>query len=128
MTEKYLFKTDESNQNTSHTMVLDKESLHKRFMGDTELVDEILEIFLQDTLEQIAAIKKALLDKDIPLAKGHAHKLKGSCVTVSAIAMRDVVMQLEKSIEKENLKDTEKKITEVEEAFEKVRYEIKKTG
>jgi HPt (histidine-containing phosphotransfer) domain-containing protein len=65
-------------------------------MGDEELVESIIEVFLDDIPNQIQALKNFLESGDVVDAIRQAHTIKGAAANVSAEAMRAVAFDMEK--------------------------------
>jgi len=84
-------KTVAVNANT----VFDADSLLQRLMGDRELAEIILNVFLGDAPLVLKRLCDALNESDAEGARMHAHTLKGSAATVSAEALRAVAMAME---------------------------------
>jgi CheY-like chemotaxis protein/HPt (histidine-containing phosphotransfer) domain-containing protein len=75
--------------------VFDGKSLLQRLMGDRELAETILNVFLGDAPLVLKRLCDALNESDAAGARLHAHTLKGSAATVSAEALRAVALQME---------------------------------
>jgi PAS domain S-box-containing protein len=75
--------------------VFDGESLLQRLMGDRDLAETILSVFLGDAPLVLKRLCDALNESDAAGARLHAHTLKGSAATVSAEALRAVALQME---------------------------------
>ena len=63
--------------------------------GDTTVVDEILQYFLQDTPRQIAALGEAITRGNLEEVQRLAHTLKGSSSNVGAEPLREKAWSLE---------------------------------
>ncbi len=88
---------------TPETGIFDRASLMRRVMEDDELARGVIRRFLQDTPGRIVALKEALDNGDAPLARRHAHTLKGASATVSAPALREVAYLVEVEAESGNI-------------------------
>ena len=67
-------------------MALNRAELMERLGGDTELLAEVIELFLEDCPKRLAAIKAAVDERDAELIRTTAHALKGAAGTISAAA------------------------------------------
>jgi len=77
--------------------VFDKPGMLERMMGDEGMAKVILEGFLQDTPEQIQALRECLAAGDVVVAERQAHSIKGSAANVGGEALRAVAYEMEKS-------------------------------
>ncbi|MFH1313232.1 MAG: response regulator [Candidatus Eisenbacteria bacterium] len=80
--------------------VLDREDLLRRLGGDEEMVQQILETFMQDAPKQLIALKQAVEANDITLAERHAHTLKGAAGNVGARALHNAAMKAQEAAER----------------------------
>jgi HPt (histidine-containing phosphotransfer) domain-containing protein len=75
--------------------IIDHASLKEVYLGDHELLVEILEVFLEYKDSQSQAVDTAVKSRDpIEVAKA-AHKFKGALLTIGAAAASDVARALE---------------------------------
>jgi len=79
------------------TGVFNREDMLQRVDGDEELMAEIIELFLEDAPEQLSAIREAFGQADIEALGRCAHGLKGSAGNVSAPALREVALEVERA-------------------------------
>jgi HPt (histidine-containing phosphotransfer) domain-containing protein len=75
--------------------IFDGESLLLRLMGDRELAEIILNVFLGDAPQVLKRLCDALNEADVAGARLHAHTLKGSAATVSAEPLCAVALEIE---------------------------------
>jgi len=75
--------------------VFDEESVLLRLMGDRDLVQGVLNGFIQDVPSQLTRLRAYLEESNVTGVKLQAHTLKGSSATVGAEALRAVVQELE---------------------------------
>ncbi len=69
--------------------VLDRETLLARVGGDTRLLGEVIQLFLEDCPRQLSLIKTAIDDGDADRIRTTAHALKGAAGNMSAKALFD---------------------------------------
>jgi len=74
---------------------LDRSHLLEMVDGDEAAVEEILQLFLEDTVRQIAALGEAITRGDMTEVQRLAHALKGSCGNVGADVLRERAWSLE---------------------------------
>ncbi|MBF0477296.1 MAG: response regulator, partial [Deltaproteobacteria bacterium] len=94
---------------------LDRSILVDRFDGDEEFYAEILDVFLQDGAEEIAALEKAVAKSDAQLIRELGHKLKGASGNVAAMRLQDLAFKMEQAGKAgliDNALETFKKIQE----------------
>jgi PAS domain S-box-containing protein len=64
--------------------------------GDVELLDELVELFAQDSPNQVENIAAAIQEGDAKKLEESAHKLKGAAANFGARATQDVAFRLER--------------------------------
>jgi len=77
--------------------VFDREGLLDRLGGDSELVDEIVGIFLESADEQIATVESAVADGDAHRVERSAHSLKGALLNIAAESVAERALRLEQA-------------------------------
>lgn len=77
--------------------VFDREALLERLGGDSELVDEILQIFRESADELIAAVESAVSDGDLHRVERAAHSLKGALLNIAAEPVAERALRLEQA-------------------------------
>ena len=75
---------------------MDRSALLERVEGDMELLGDIIELFKEDSVRQIAAIRDALDKKQASAVERAAHTLKGTCGTLGAPEAAAAALELEK--------------------------------
>lgn len=75
--------------------VFNKKKLTQRYQGDTDLVLELCQVFLEDLTEKTTALEKAMSAENLDDLIRVAHSLKGSTGTVTAEASCDLALNLE---------------------------------
>ncbi len=75
--------------------VIDRAAALERVDGDTELLGEIAQLFLDDVDALTAEIRQAVSDADPARIMRSAHRLKGSVATLAAHAAADAALRLE---------------------------------
>jgi len=82
---------------TPSAAVFNRADFLARMMGDEELLRMIQETFLEDMPVQIKALEKLVARGEADLAAAQAHMIKGAAGNVSAGALREVAVALEKA-------------------------------
>jgi len=85
---------------TSHPIAeeypeLDRAQLHHTTCGDFEFEQELLREYLQNAQEKLGDIATALQAGDAPRVRAAAHALKGSSLTVGAMALGNLSKEME---------------------------------
>ena len=75
---------------------LDRGALLDRVEGDMQLLGDIIELFKEDSVRQLAAIHEALDKKDASTLRRAAHTLKGTCGSLGAPEAAATALELEK--------------------------------
>ena len=75
--------------------VFNKLSLLTRVCGDEELCEELIRLFLENTPQYIDGLKSSLSKKDVKTLQMQAHTLKGSAITIGAMALSQVAQEME---------------------------------
>lgn len=102
---------------SAENVLYDRDALLERIGGDEDLIQVILQVFLEETPEIINALKLALDQDDIAGAKIQAHTLKGSCANVSAENLRALAYDIEKACREEDLAQAKTVFEQVPEAI-----------
>lgn len=79
----------------SETPVIDTSAGLLSTGGDSELLDELVSIFLQTTPAQLAKMKAATAAGDSTTARLEAHSLKGAAGTLGANGIRELAEDIE---------------------------------
>ena len=61
-----------------------------------EMLPELLELFLEDSVEQIESLKQAVSSQDSSMLRNAAHKMKGGAASVAAMPLSDACGVMEK--------------------------------
>ncbi|MCE5341163.1 MAG: response regulator [Planctomycetaceae bacterium] len=70
-------------------------SLLMERIGDEELVDEIIPVFIKDNEGRVQLLAEAVRKQDSPEVKFYAHSIKGACGTVGSPILFELGKQLE---------------------------------
>ena len=101
-----------------------KELLELQEEGASNIVEEIVDIFLEDTPKRMVRIRDAMDSADPPALAHNAHALKGSCTVIGAVKMRDLCDELEKMGEASRLNDAEAQFRRLDRELGRVRREL----
>ena len=78
------------------TLTVDHDLLMKRVAGDVQLLNDVVQVFLQDCPVRLAAIKAAVDGRDAEQIRTTAHALKGAAGNLSAQGLFDAAGTLER--------------------------------
>ena len=128
MIDKWLFEKGASHQNgTAHqdTMpvkdIFDKAGLLDRLMGDDELAIKIFSVFLKDVPQKYTDLKKAVEECDADLAARIAHSLNGASGNIGALALQDIVSEIELAVKSRDMNKASSLIPKIDEQIEILR-------
>jgi two-component system sensor histidine kinase/response regulator len=101
--------------------VFDRAAALMRVEGDTELLVEIIEVFLDDSPRLLSQIREALKREDLKLLEQAAHTLKGSVGNFCAPAAYAAALKLEKIGGEGNVEKAQEAWIDLERAMEQLR-------
>ncbi len=83
--------------------VFDKDEALKMFEGDEEFLKELVEVFINDTPEQMSEVREAVDSRNSKTIEKSAHKLKGAVANFGKNATTDTAFKLETMGKENNL-------------------------
>lgn len=96
---KWLHRKDDSNPSERSTpekgSVLDIDELMERVEGDSEFAQEIIQLYLTNTKDQINSLKDAVNKQDREVITYLAHSLIGSSGDIGASSMQEIAGKIE---------------------------------
>ncbi len=92
---------------------IDMNDTMERLGGDKELLDELLQVFMEEAPLKIADLELAMKTADYDLAMKRAHALKGSSAAVGAFLSRDLCFELEKASRAKDLQKMQNDLNNV---------------
>lgn len=113
---------------TNRDTVFDYENFLQRVGGDEDLAKEILEVYLQDAPNQLEKLRLALKDVNFSVIHRQAHTLKGASDNISAYALRDISLCLEKIAESGDVEQMKNLFVKIETEFERLRSTLEQSG
>lgn len=99
---------------------VNKESLMERVDYDLELLAELVEIYEEDTAENIESIKAAIGSQDAGQLEKSAHSLKGSSSNMSAELVVEFASKLEQAGRNGDFEETDDILSSLNEEFNRV--------
>ena len=110
-----------SGQEAATGGVFDQVAALTRVEGDTELLLEIIEVFLDDSPRLMGRIREALKRRDLKSLEQAAHTLKGSVGNFGAPIAYAAALKLEKIGREGNVERAQEAWMELEEAMEQLK-------
>lgn len=83
--------------------VFDKADFLERLEGDFELARQLGEMFIDDSRETLEVIRDRLADNDAEGVSRAAHSIKGASSNLSALRLRNVSAELERTAKQNSL-------------------------
>jgi HPt (histidine-containing phosphotransfer) domain-containing protein len=112
----------------SDSPILDAEALEERIGGDSELLAEIIAIFLDRYPGVMSKLKQAAAVRDSSALEKAAHSLRGYLVNFHAQASSEVALELELKGRTGDLTDADPALARLEREIERLLPVLKKMG
>ena len=104
--------------------VFDRAGLLERLLGDEELVQTVLEGFLEDIPRQIASLQGFLETGNVAGAERQAHAIKGAAANVGGEGVRSLAFEMEMKGRSGDLEGMKARMDSFRAAFEQLRQAI----
>lgn len=114
-----------SKVNTETDMCFNKDKLVERFGGDEEIIEIVLDSFLQEAPDLIEAIGHAIDENDAEGVRLNLHALKGSAANVNADLLRKAALDMETQAKVQNFNSFVLKFEAVINEYNKFIREVK---
>lgn len=85
--------------------------------NEPDVINEIVDVYIEDVPSQIQAIKECIKQKDTDLLKRLAHTLKGASANIGANTLLSLSLQMEAASELEDWAKSAELILEIRDAF-----------
>lgn len=99
--------------------IIDFASALERIGGDTEFLDELIEIYIEDFESTYESLLEAVGSQDFKAIQELGHSLKGSSANLSLIQLRDTAYLVETAGGELNLELAQRGTTELKTEFER---------
>jgi len=109
-------------------VIFDPEALLKRLMGDRRLAGVVVNGFLGGFPSQMSNLRERFAERDGPGARVQAHTLRGSAATVSAVALCDIALEMERAAAAGHLDGFGELLPRAAEEFERFKSALKEGG
>ena len=85
--------------------------------GEEDVVTELIDLFLEDTTQQLAAMKEAIDQFETEVLQLNAHALKGSCGNLGIIGMAKISAAVEEKAKFGLIVEADQLLTQLEDQF-----------
>lgn len=109
---------------SSELPVLDRSVLKSSLGDDTDLIEEILELFKETTPEIVENLDNAADEGNIEGVKRSAHSLKGSSGNIGAKALEETMRDIESACADEELEHIRNKVSDGIGEFNRLKSEL----
>ena len=89
--------------------------------GDMDFVDELVDTFLDDGVEQVAALRAAVATSDMPALVRPAHSLKSSSFNLGAMQLGELCKELEELARSNVVVDAPARVDSIAAGFDRAR-------
>ncbi|MBU0716441.1 MAG: PAS domain S-box protein [Verrucomicrobia bacterium] len=111
-------KADKTIQKSEPAVVFDSKAFFERLSGDSALVREVVNVFLEKTPESMRALENAIKKQQKDEAARLAHTIKGSAANVGGNQFRAVAARIEKACNSADWHEAETLIPRLNKQFE----------
>lgn len=101
-------------------MVWNKAELLQRIMNNEDIIPPLLNAFIGDAPNNLAALKEALNQGDMDLSSRHAHTIKGMAANLAAQPLADVARDIEHAAKNDETDNLPALLAELEKQFDLV--------
>jgi len=105
--------------------IINRESLLERVGGDMDLLKELVELFMDDSLLLVDRIRQSVMRKDADDLEKAAHGLKGSVLNFGAKSVADIAQALETMGRNRDITQAQNVVAELAKQIEAMRAELK---
>lgn len=102
-------------------IVFDYQSMSERLMDDQELIKAIAEAFLSDMPKQIEELNLCVDNNEVEQAAAQAHKIKGACSNVGAMALSALAFKMEQAGKAGDINMIKQHLDELGRCFEQLK-------
>jgi HPt (histidine-containing phosphotransfer) domain-containing protein len=88
-----------SEASDTRSQVVDLTVLHRATGGDRALQREVVQMFAEQLAAKLEVIRRAVAEHDTEALRRASHTLLGSCTTLGAVRMADLLVILEQAAE-----------------------------
>ena len=111
----------------SPTVIYDRDGFLERLMGDAEIADTVIEVFLDDIPKQIESLKASLADDDAETIERIVHSIKGAAANIGGEALREIAGHIEEACRNGHVDVAHQRCAELEHQFHRLKDAIRQT-
>ena len=111
-------KSSSGNHKTIDPDIFDRDSLKARVGGNEQVLESIVQLFLNETPKQLKELKNALKENDMKKATNIAHSIKGSAGNFGASNLKDIAYKIEKLSRDHHIEKANGVFKQLESAYE----------
>lgn len=100
--------------------VIDDQILDECYLGDDELIADVVQVFMEQKATQLGDVAAAVKARDALAVGRAAHKLKGGLLTIGAAAAGDAALRLEKMGKQGDLSGADAALVSLNDELEKL--------
>ncbi|MFQ5660599.1 MAG: Hpt domain-containing protein [Gammaproteobacteria bacterium] len=101
--------------------IIDCSVLLDQLEGDEALWREIIEVFIDDTHNQILAMEEAISRKDVAVVQRIAHTIKGTSGTIGVAGLQEAALKMEQAMADKDVTFQHVLLGAIRHEFEQVR-------
>lgn len=110
-----------ANALTDSSPPLDLERLERISRGKVSVQQRLLQIFLEATPKDLAALELAISDRDSTRVRHYAHRIKGSAANLGAVAMSAIAGELEEMARQQILEGATERLVSLQHLLDRVK-------
>ena len=107
--------------------IFDRDGFLDRLMGDAEMAQMVIEVFLDDIPKQIESLKAAIDATDVETVERISHTIKGASANVGGEALRELAGEIEAACKAGTPDLVRKHYPQIEQQFARLKAEIDKS-
>jgi len=116
----------ESRPEAAESPIFDREGFLDRLMGDAEMAQMVIEVFLDDIPKQIESLKCSLETNDVATTERIAHSIKGAAANVGGEALRELAAEIEKACKDGRFDSVANRCPDLEHQFNRLKEALQK--
>jgi histidine phosphotransfer protein HptB len=122
--EREIVSVSDESENALSKQTLQELKELGSYMG-AEFFSKLLDTFGRDAAEHLAALRAATIGGETEQVREEAHALKGASLTIGALGMAQICLELERFGTAQNLEGAPEELARLEREFDRVKIEIK---
>jgi len=111
-------KADKTSRNSESTIIFDSKALSDRLSGDSALIRDVVNVFLETTPKSMHALESTIKKQQKDEAARLAHTIKGAAANIGGNQFRAVAARIEKACDSVNWREAEALVPRLNKQFE----------